>query len=202
MIKQLIKIDNKQHFYIACSGGVDSMAIADFYLRGGKNFSLAYFNHGTPQANKMQDLISSWGKNNNVPVVLGFLDSVRNKKESPEEFWRNARYKWLLSLSDPIVTCHHLNDVAETWIFSSLHGNPKLIPVKVGNVLRPFLLNEKKDLIDWCVQHNVQWIEDMSNKDVNFPRNRIRHNILPEALKINPGLFKVLRKKLLGVKYE
>jgi hypothetical protein len=33
-------------------------------------------------------------------------------------------------------------------------------------------------------------------------RNLIRHNIVPQALMVNPGLPKVLRKKLLAHKLE
>ena len=195
MIKQLINIPRSQHFYLACSGGVDSMAIADFYKRGNKNFSLAYFHHATPQADKMEQFVTKWANDNEVKLVVGRLTSPKPKNESPEEFWRNERYKFFAELDDTIVTCHHLNDVAETWIFSCLHGNPKIIASVNGKIVRPFLVNSKAELIDWAIRHDVKWIEDESNKDVHYPRNRIRNNIMAEALQINPGLLTVLRKK-------
>jgi tRNA(Ile)-lysidine synthase len=184
-------------FILACSGGVDSMAAADFFRRGKKNFKLAYFHHSTPQADEMMKVVKRYGYLYAIDVEVGYLQTDPPKGQSREMFWREQRYAWLLSLNMPVITCHHLNDVVETWIFSSLHGQPKLIPAINGNVLRPFLLNEKQELIDWCQKHNVKWHEDASNADVRFPRNRIRHVILPECLKINPGLAKVLRKKLL-----
>lgn len=198
MLKQLFNMSANEHFYVACSGGVDSMAVADFYRRGKKNFTLAYFNHGTPQSTDMQDFIKSWAVDNGVPFVFQAINSNRQKGISPEEHFRNARYEWLNSLNGKIVTCHHLNDVAETWIFSSLHGNPKLIKAINNNIYRPFLINTKQEMVNWCVNKNVKWVEDISNKDVNIPRNRIRHNILPECLQINPGLLKVLKKKILA----
>lgn len=176
------------------------MAIADFYHRGNKNFSLAYFHHATPQADKMEEFVVSWGKAKNIDVVVGRLASEKPKNNSPEEFWRNERYAFFNELEDKVITCHHLNDVAETWIFSALHGSPKIIAPVNGKVVRPFLINTKQQLIDWAVRHNVSWIEDASNKDVHYPRNRIRNNIMQEALLINPGLLKVLRKKYFNQK--
>lgn len=173
------------------------MAIADFYLRGKKNFSLAYFHHATAQADKMEEFVTTWGKENSIPVVVGRLTEEKPKGESPECFWRDKRYEFFATLQGRIVTCHHLNDVAETWIFSALHGNPKVIAVENGQVIRPFLTNTKQELIDWAVSHKVGWIEDNSNQDIHFPRNRIRHCIMQEALLVNPGLLKVLRKKYL-----
>ena len=198
MLKQLINIPREEHFYIACSGGVDSMAIADFYKRGNKSFTLAYFHHATEQADKMEAFVRDWATKNNIPLVVGRLTNEKPKGASPEDFWRQERYAFFKTLAGRIVTCHHMNDVAETWIFSALHGKPKIIAVENGQVIRPFLLNSKQDLIDWAVRHDVRWVEDASNKDTNYPRNRIRNNIMSEALMINPGLFKVLRKKYSG----
>lgn len=193
-------MSHQSPFLLACSGGVDSMAIADFYKRGNKNFTVAYFNHKTPHADMMSNHVQLWAEQNNVKFVTGTILCDKPKEESKEEFWRNQRYAWLKSFGLPIVTCHHLDDAIETWIFSSLHGNPKVIAPVNGNVFRPFLLNTKEELKQWCQQHAVKWVEDLSNQDVHFPRNRIRHNIIPEAMKINPGLNKVIKKKILKEK--
>jgi len=198
MLKLLFNPDHTKHFYLACSGGVDSMAAADFFHRGKKNFTIAYFNHNTPQASSMEKFLQDWSWKYKVPFIVGRLNKEKPKDKSPEEFWRDERYKWLLSFGEPVITCHHLNDVAETWIFSSLHGKPKLIAPTNGLVSRPFLISTKEEMISWCKSHGVDWIEDASNNNVKYPRNRIRHNILPECLKVNPGLLKVLKKKIIS----
>jgi len=203
MLHQLIKFDRKTPFILACSGGVDSMAIADFYKRGNKDFSVAYFNHGTTQADAMETLVREWAEQNSVEFLTGKINSEPKPAGlSPEEYWRNERYAWLHSHRLPVVTCHHLNDLVETWLFGALHGKPKLIARAIEGggrwLYRPFLTNTKQQLIDWCIKHNVKWFEDTSNQDTKYPRNRIRHNILPEALKINPGLLTVMKKKILA----
>jgi tRNA(Ile)-lysidine synthase len=208
-IHQLFSVDRNTPFIVACSGGVDSMAVVDFYKRGGKDFRVAYYHHRTLQADKMMQHVQKWCELNKIEMLVDWMPtesrkvwntlSSLKKKASPEEWMRNWRYAWLrdcgLRFHSPIVTAHHLNDVAETWIFSTLHGNPKLINANVDCIYRPFLTNEKSIFVDWCTRHDVSWVEDTSNKDVQIPRNRIRHNILPECLKVNPGLMKVLRKK-------
>jgi tRNA(Ile)-lysidine synthase len=205
MLYQLYNFPRTKPFIVACSGGVDSMAIATFYKRGNKNFSVAYFHHGTPQADEMQTTVREWSDKNNVPMLTGKIERERRKDESPEEYFRNERYRWLCSLPHDIITCHHLNDAVEGWIFSSLHGNPKLIK-SVGmisdngvnnTVYRPFLTNTKQQLIDWCVQHGVKWCEDKSNTDTKYPRNFIRHELLQQCLRVNPGLLNTIRKKIL-----
>lgn len=205
MITQLYNFPRVKPFVLACSGGVDSMFAADFFLRGNKNFKLAYFNHGTSQANDMQKTVLKWAYDNDVKVFLGEIKREKTKQESLEEFFRNERYRWLCTLGYDIITCHHLNDAVEGYLFSALHGNPKIIKsynvVNYGGnaavVYRPFLINTKQQLTDWCLRHKVEWCEDVSNADINYPRNRIRHRIINEALKINPGLFKVIKKKIL-----
>ena len=51
-------------------------------------------------------------------------------------------------------------------------------------------------MVNWCERKEVPWIEDTTNKDNNFARNRIRNVILPEIKKINPGIQKVVAKKV------
>lgn len=210
MLHQLHNIPRTTHFVLACSAGVDSMCAADFYKRGGKKFTLAYFDHGTGNSRGAIPVLQEWSKQNDVRLVIGKISGTKPKHQSPEEFWRNERYRWLVSLDiNPIITAHHLDDAAETYLFSAMHGNPTLI--KSCSMLsyyghnitcyRPFLTNTKKDFINWCKQHSVKWFEDISNQDIHFPRNRIRHNILPEALKINPGFLKVIKKKYLSEEF-
>ena len=77
-----------------------------------------------------------------------------------------------------------------------MHGQGKIIPYRNGNVIRPFRLTEKSQFVDWCKRHDVDWIEDQSNTDTKYMRNYIRHEVMPKILKINPGINKVVAKKV------
>jgi tRNA(Ile)-lysidine synthase TilS/MesJ len=75
-------------------------------------------------------------------------------------------------------------------------GFQSVIPYRKENVIRPFLLTEKSEFESWCKRKNVPFIQDESNNSVEYSRNRIRHNIIPELLKVNPGLKTVVKKMI------
>jgi tRNA(Ile)-lysidine synthase len=82
-----------------------------------------------------------------------------------------------------------------------MHGAGKIIPYRRGRVIRPFLLTKKKNFKMWAELNGVPWIEDDSNLDTCYTRNYIRHELMPHALKVNPGLHKVVAKKV-NMEYE
>ena len=181
---------------VACSGGVDSMAVVDFLSRK-HEVTIAYFNHRTQHGEKAAEFVSRYCGDNNIVMPYGSPRSQKGSKESQEEYWRRERYEFLSELG-PVVTCHHLDDCVETYIWSSLHGTPKVIPLTRNNVIRPFLTTRKQDLIYWCESHNVPWIEDESNKNSRYTRNYIRNELMPHALHVNPGLPKLVKKIVEG----
>jgi tRNA(Ile)-lysidine synthase len=194
MIKVQGKIPRK--LYLSCSGGVDSMAILDF-LRNNHEVTVLHVNHGTSHGLLGLDFMENYCVNNDIEFHYTTIDKTKSKDQSYEEFWRNERYAFFKQFTDhPIVTCHHLDDCVETWIFSSLHGDGRIIPYRRNNIIRPFRLNRKRDLELWANLKNVPHIEDPSNDDPTFMRNYIRHTLLPHALKVNPGLHKNIKKKV------
>jgi tRNA(Ile)-lysidine synthase len=196
MIKMLGNIP--QTVAIAVSGGPDSMAVLDFLSRSKRDILVLYFNHGTDHAKDAEQLVSDYCNFKNIPYSIGNISRDKYKNESQEEYWRNERYSFFFNWCNyKIVTCHHLDDAVETWIFTSLHGNPMLIPYKRDNFIRPFLTTRKNDFINWCNNKNTPHIIDPSNSDTIYMRNFIRHTLMPKALIVNPGLHKVVKKKIL-----
>ncbi len=115
-----------------------------------------------------------------------------------EEYWRNERNKFFKSRDSVIITGHNLDDAVETWVMSSLHGAPKLPFYNNGFVRRPFMTTTKDDLKAWCIKNKVEWIEDETNQDIKFKRNLTRKELIPVAIKLNPGLYGVIKKKLIA----
>ena len=196
MIRIIGKIPAK--VTIACSGGIDSMAFTNFLLQGKREVKLAYFNHDTKHGKDAEKFVKEYAEKNNLNLTIGRVKGTKGKR-SVEEFWRDERYAFFDTLdSKYIITCHHLDDCVETWIMSSLHGTGKVIPFKRSlNIYRPFLMTEKKSIKRYVDKHNISWIEDPSNSGTHYMRNYVRKHIVPHALKVNPGLRKVLRKKML-----
>jgi len=178
---------------VACSGGVDSMAVLDF-LRRNHEVTVAFYHHSTPNSDAAYQFVANYCSEHDLPLFFGKLNESKPKELSQEEFWRNKRYDFLRGF-DTVITAHHLDDCVETYIWSSLHGKAKLPHRYVrGNVLRPFLTTPKTEFVSWCERHDVKWSEDASNKDTNYTRNYIRHELMPHALKVNPGLRTTVKK--------
>ena len=185
---------------VACSGGIDSMVVVDFLLKGKRKVKLAYFNHDTFHSQKAQDFVETFAKENRLPLFIGRVKGTKGRR-SMEEFWRDERYNFLHSLQeDFIITCHHLDDAVETWVMSSLHGQGKLIPHKRGNnIFRPFLMTSKKSIKEYAERKEIKWIEDPSNQQGKYMRNYVRNTMMPHILKVNPGIRTTIRKKMIEI---
>ena len=185
---------------IACSGGIDSMVLTDFLLKGKRKVKLAYFNHDTYHSQKAQIFVESFAEKNQIPIKIGKVKGTKGKR-SLEEFWRDERYRFLDNLNSKfIITCHHLDDVVETWVMSSLHGKVKLIPYKRNEIVyRPFLMTSKNNIKNYATRKNISWIEDPSNQQGRYIRNYVRNTMMPHILKVNPGIRNTIRKKLIEI---
>ena len=182
---------------IAVSGGIDSMAVLDF-LRRKHEVLVLHYNHGTPYAPKAEQLVRDYCEEHGVQIIVGTNTEEMPAGVSKEAWWREKRYKFFESVTSfPIITAHHLDDCVENWIFTSMNGNPFLIPSKRDQYIRPFLTTEKRDFTMWCVRKNVPTIDDPSNAETKYRRNYIRHIMMPHILNINPGIKKTIRKKVL-----
>ena len=194
MIRLLGSIPKK--VYVAVSGGPDSMAVLDFIRKGKRDVTVLYFHHGTSHGQEAYDFVDFYCRSNKIPIEMGKISSKESGQKSKEEHWRDERHLFLSSFNGTVITGHHLDDAMEWWLFSSLHGNGRLIPYKRDNVIRPFLLTPRADLLSWNRKHDLPYIIDPGNKDESFMRSIIRHKIVPESLRVNPGLRKVIFKKL------
>lgn len=200
MIKILGELP-KRNIGLALSGGIDSMTIANFLLRGRRRFTAFYFNHGTVHGEKAEKFVSQWCRNNAITLIKGHIEDNEDEFSEdefsekdfggPQAWYRWCRYLFFSYFNEyNIIFAHHLDDVLETWLFSSFHGNPKVIPYKKGHCVRPFLLTTKEAIKAQAARYDVEWIEDESNSETDYMRNRIRHNIIPEVEKVNPGIRK------------
>jgi tRNA(Ile)-lysidine synthase TilS/MesJ len=81
---------------------------------------------------------------------------------------------------------------------SAIKGSKRTIAIEIGNVFRPFLDVEKYLLYEYAHKYNVPYIEDPTNYEVDggYDNQRafVRNVLLPNALIVNSGLFKTVRK--------
>jgi tRNA(Ile)-lysidine synthase len=194
----MIKIQGKipREVYLACSGGVDSMAVLDFLSRSHR-VTVLHYNHATEHGKEAEEFLTSYCANARIPIITKKNSNTKPASKSWEEWWRECRYEFLDEFDvAPVLTCHHLDDCVETWIWSSLNGRGKIIPYRRGNVVRPFRLTRKHDFTSWASRNSVPYKEDPSNSSVEHCRNYIRHTLMPHVLHVNPGIHKTVKRKV------
>jgi tRNA(Ile)-lysidine synthetase-like protein len=178
--------------YLACSGGIDSMFALHFLMAGGRDVTPLYFNHGTEFGQSCENFLKSL----DIGAIYGKIEKTPEKGRSLEDFWRECRYEFLDQFTDaPVVTAHHLDDQIETLLQGLCHGRlDRVIPHRRGNYIRPFIYVSKQEIKDYAHRHSLTYLNDPSNEDVRFTRNRIRNKIIPELLEVNPGFYKSIKK--------
>ena len=195
----------------AVSGGADSVALlfALYLLKDKLNISLeaAHFNHHLRGAESDRDeaFVRALCDRYEVPLHIGSAQ-VKPGKKGLEAAARDARYTFLKSLKGKIATAHTADDNAETVLMhlvrgTGLKGLGGITPVR-GNVIRPMLLITRRDveafLDEWCLSH----IEDSSNKNDAFLRNRIRHHVMPLLEGENPRIARNLSQMALRLRED
>ena len=181
---------------VAVSGGADSVALLDV-LRGlapelGLRLRVAHVNHGLraesdADAAFVADLCARW----DLPLQVERVTVERTPGtgwEGLEAAARRARHAALGRAAvavgaDRIATGHTADDQAETVLMRLLEGaGPRglggIAPVR-GLYVRP-LLDVSHAVIEAHLRaHGIGWVEDASNRDPRFVRNRMRADVLP-----------------------
>lgn len=189
--------------YVACSGGPDSVAAALFMHHAVKReIKLVYVNHGTEFCLDALNTVTKLSGSLNVPLVVKEIDTYIPPKTSRQEHWRNQRYLALNSLELPVILGHQLDDAVESWIFSSLNGTTSLIPYNNNKCVRPFLTVRKSVLREYAESFDAPMFDCPSNSDLSFRRNYIRHELMPHALVVSPGLHAMVRSKILRREFK
>ncbi|MBW6512390.1 MAG: tRNA lysidine(34) synthetase TilS [Desulfuromonadaceae bacterium] len=114
-----------------------------------------------------------------------------------EEAGRQARRDFLCRVArqhncQVIALGHHADDQAETVLHRLLRGSSAsgLAGMRLhhGACIRPLLRVTRADIEGYAAEHHLNWCEDVSNRDITFTRNRIRHQLLPQLREFNPRI--------------
>ena len=185
----------------ACSGGVDSMCLANALLNVGAKFEVAHVNFQLRGADSQADAknVQDWCDANGVVYHMKELpaeEEASRKGDGIQEAARRLRYAWFEELRTErgaacVAVAHHLKDQTETLLIQLLRG---VSPSSLGgmsprnvNVIRPLLSWSQEEIEEWVAQDNVPFREDKSNQSPKYLRNRIRNEVLPLLESIRPG---------------
>ncbi len=195
----------------ACSGGPDSLALVDLLagFRRELDFGLvvAHFDHGLrgEESSRDADFVRSFCSVRGLPFFGGCADvseEVRNIGGSIEEVSRRLRYEFLRQVAKEIggaliATGHQRDDQAETLLLNLVRGSgPRGLGAmrpRQGDIVRPLLCLTRSETEAYCREQELQPRNDSSNSDVDFRRNRVRHELAPLLRqRFNPGLTETL----------
>lgn len=188
----------------AVSGGRDSVALLHLLrsLAGEMGFALeaAHFNHRLrPTADRdeafVRDLCQSWG----VPLTVGSGDAAALAREAgrgTEDAARQLRYRFLAETARTVgagrvAVAHHRQDNAETVLLHLLRGaGPRgmsgMSPIR-DSIIRPLLETDRRDIDAYVRENHLPYVEDETNTDPAYTRNRLRLEVLPLLEEIAPG---------------
>lgn len=131
---------------------------------------------------------------------------AQNEKTSIEATARKYRYRFFARIMNEhphicmLLTAHHLDDRIETALFNLIRGTRftgiyalrendrrMIFPYKSPiSLFRPLIAIPKSEIIAYAEHHSIVFREDVTNTDVRFQRNFLRHEVLPKFETINP----------------
>jgi len=124
-----------------------------------------------------------------IPLQIERVDISPLREMGIEAAARQLRHAALARQQvDFIALAHHRDDQVETLLLQLLRGagvrGASAMPVlkarkAAPSLLRPLLDIERGELEAYALEHGLQWVEDDSNEDVSYPRNFLRHQVLP-----------------------
>lgn len=187
-----------QPLLIAVSGGMDSVYLVQMLLQLKQNISLAHINYQLRGKDSELDeqfvrtlaqehKISVFVKKINLPKLL---DNGGNM----QMLARSVRYDYFEELTAEnafkgTLTAHHRKDQVETILRNLVHGaglNGLIgMPIVNKNIYRPILNIAEREIKSVMLQKDWKWREDVTNKEVNYDRNYIRHEVIPSLEQIN-----------------
>ncbi len=192
---------NKKYL-LAVSGGIDSMVLADILLKLELRFELAHCNFKLrgPESDADQEFVEKYASEHQIPVHIKVC--TISDTENIQIAARNARYQWFDSLVDHygfdyILTAHHLDDSIETFFINLLRATGLKGLSGIVNhhkLFRPLSDISREEIVKYATQNHLSWREDSSNLSDKYRRNFIRHHIIPELKKLQPGFYKSFSK--------
>ncbi len=195
---------------LAVSGGIDSVVMAELFHRSGFLFGIAHCNFSLrgQESDAEEDFTRQLARRYKVPFFSKRFETSEYasvNRISVQMAARELRYTWFEEIRKSgkfkfIATAHHLDDQVETFLInmvrgtgiSGMHG---ILP-KQGFVIRPMLFAGRKDIADYSCKNHVKYMEDSSNREEKYVRNKIRLKIIPLLEEINPDFRRTLTSEI------
>lgn len=189
-------INKKDTYIVGVSGGVDSMALLDMLHQGGYVVIVCHVNyHFRHDSSIDQQIVEQYCKEHAIPCFVKEVEKHEYTKENFQVQAREIRYTFYQQVAkkyqtNQVLLAHHQDDVIETIYMQLERGNTKGYlgiqeenSIKEMKVLRPLLHKNKKQLYQYCIEHEITYHEDYTNFETEFTRDYVRNTVLPTLTK-------------------
>jgi len=195
---------------VAVSGGIDSVVMARLFGKAGYAGVIAHCNFGLrgQESEADEQFVRSLASEMDWPVFVKQFDvdaEASSKGISIQMAARDLRYQWFESLAAQedciaVATAHNLDDSVETCLLNLTRGTGirgmNGIPVRNGNIIRPLLFTTRREIRTYAEKHQIAYREDSSNRETRYSRNKIRHDVIPSLVQINPRFLETMSENM------
>lgn len=168
------------------SGGEDSLALAHCLIELNIPFHIAHFDHAwRPSSAREAEELKNWAEEQGIP----FYTRRSTEQGGDEDKAREERYAFFNSIFNhqALILAHHKDDQVETILKRVFEGAhlPMLRGIKGvhqrGNmpIWRPLLETSKEAIRAYLKDHQLQGIDDPTNRDEKYLRARMRTGLIP-----------------------
>lgn len=179
---------------VGLSGGVDSVVLLHLLQQLAPRFfwqlSALHVHHGiSPNADAWVEFCTELCARYAIPLHVEYVDIAPLRARGIEAAARELRHTAMARQPcDYVALAQHADDQAETMLLQLLRGagvrGASAMPPltrRSGSpaLLRPLLHCSRQEILDYAGAHQLAWIEDESNADHSYPRNFLRHRVLP-----------------------
>lgn len=194
---------------VALSGGCDSISLCLVLMELGYDIGVAHMNHSIRDtASRDETFVTDFATRYNINYHIKKVDVpslAKKMKVSLETAGRRARYDFFEEVCKEygytkIAIAHNLNDNCETFIMNLSRGSGikglSGIPKVRGKIIRPLLEVSRAQLEDYVHIKEEEFVEDETNFMADCTRNKIRLEVVPALIKLNPNFMKNLSRTI------
>jgi tRNA(Ile)-lysidine synthetase-like protein len=207
VLHNLRKMVKSDRLVICCSGGADSMALLFCAQKVFDNILVMHVVHDMrSQEESLHDrnCVKSYCDKHNLDFQE-YEITLRCKLNQPasEQDYREERYHKISSeclfFDYPYAaTGHHADDQLETLLMKicrgsgirGLSGIKNEITLHGVTFVRPLINLTKSEIYEICNLNKIPYVEDNSNTDQSYTRNKIRQQVLPVLKDLFPSCAK------------
>lgn len=200
-IRQQHLLPPGQEVLLAISGGIDSSVLARLMHCAGIPFAMAHCNfHLRPgDCDRDEQFVRHLAAEYGVRIHVAQFDTqtyARQQGLCIEDAARRLRYSYFEQLRQQegyaaVWVAHHRDDSAETFFINLLRGTGLaglhgILPQQ-GFVVRPLLPFGRDEIEAYAHAHQVAYVEDATNQQLDYKRNSVRHQLLPLLRSMQPA---------------